>query len=358
MSFLNTLQHSPPATVCILRLSAIGDTCHTLAVLRRLEDAWPATRFTWIIGRLEQQLLGLVPGVEFISCDKRGGGAELARLWRLLRARRFDLLLHMQVAFRASLIASGVRAPVKLGFDRVRARELQWLFTTDRIAPAANQHVQDALLSYADAFGVQRSAPRWDIPLPEAARDYAERLTSGAGATLVISPCSSHPLRNWRPEHYAAVADHASAAHGMRVILCGGPGPAERAMAGRIVAAARTPLVDQVGKDTLPLLLALLARATVLLTPDAGPAHMATAVGTPVIGLYAATNPARSGPYLSREHCVDRYAEATRRFLGKPPEAVPWTTKVERPGVMDLIEPSDVRAKLDALLRLRHAKVR
>jgi heptosyltransferase I len=218
--------------------------------------------------------------------------------------------------------------------------------------------VLDGLLSFADALGVRQSAPRWDIPLPEAAREYAERLTRDAATTLVISPCSSHPLRNWRPAHYAAVADHASAAHGMRVILCGGPGPLERAMAVAIMAAAKAPLVNQVGKDTLPMLLALLSRATVLLTPDAGPAHMATAVGTPVIGLYAATNPARSGPYLSREHCVDRYAEATRRFLGKPPEALPWNTKVERPGVMDLIEPDDVRARLDALVRGRRAKVR
>ena len=98
-------------------------------------------------------------------------------------------------------------------------------------------------------------------------------------------------------------------------------------------------------------LLALLARADVLLSPDSGPAHMATAVGLPVIGLYAATNPARSGPYLSRATTVDRYAEAARRFLDKMPGELPWTTKIERPGVMDLIAPADVISKLDAVIR-------
>ena len=108
------------------------------------------------------------------------------------------------------------------------------------------------------------------------------------------------------------------AQHGMRVILCGGPQRIEREMAAAIAKHAPVPLVDQVGKDTLPQLLALLARATVLLTPDSGPAHMATMVDTPVIGLYAATNPARSGPYLSRRWCVDAYDAAARKFLGKP----------------------------------------
>jgi heptosyltransferase I len=122
-------------------------------------------------------------------------------------------------------------------------------------------------------------------------------------------------------------------------------------MADAIVHAARLPLLDQVGKDTLPELLALLARADVLVTPDSGPAHMATAVGLPVIGLYAATNAARSGPYLSRSSCVDRYTEAARQFLGKEPSEIPWSTKIERPGVMDLITPRDVVEKLDALMR-------
>jgi len=227
MSPLSTLQRSPPATACILRLSALGDVCHALAVLRALQSAWPATRFTWLIGKAEHRLLGLVPEVEFISYDKRGGLAELGRLRRALRVRRFDLLLHMQLALRASLISTFVSAPVKLGFDRGRARELQWLFTTDRIAAAERQHVLDGLLGFATALGVPVTRPRWDIPLPEAAVASAARLTAGE-PTLVISPCSSHRLRNWNVAGYAAVADRAHRAHGLRVVLCGGRAADER----------------------------------------------------------------------------------------------------------------------------------
>ena len=166
---------------------------------------------------------------------------------------------------------------------------------------------------------------------------------------LVVSPCSSHVWRNWRPERYAAVIDRAQRELGLSVILCGGPAPLEREMGTAIRAAAHTQVMDQIGKDTLPQMLALLERTTVLLTPDSGPAHMGTLAGVPVVGLYAATNPARSGPYLSRKWCVDRYDAAARAFLGRPAAALPWTCKIEREGVMDLVGVADVVAKLEEL---------
>ncbi len=348
--------HAPPETVCILRLSAIGDTCHVVPLLRTLQHAWPRTRFTWVIGRHEARLMGLLPDVEFITVDKRARLAGLRALRGALQGRRFDLLLHLQLSLRASLVSAAIPARTRLGFDRARARELQWLFTNARVPARGREHVLDSFLGFADAVGATPRRLEWNLPLPEDALAYAHALVPeprddpNAQGTLVISPCSSHALRNWLPERYAAVAGHAVRQHGMRVILAGGPSPAERAMADAIRAATDVPLVDQVGKDTLPQLLALLSRARVLLSPDSGPAHMATMVGTPVIGLYAATNPARSGPYLSRRWCVDAYARAAAQFMDSTPEQLPWTTKIERPGVMALIGTDEVSARLDALL--------
>ena len=340
----------PPLTACILRLSALGDTCHVVPVVRTLQRAWPQTKLTWIIGKGESRLMELIDGVEFITVDKRAGLAASRGLRASLRGRHFDLLLHMQLSLRASLLSLLVPATVRLGFDRPRARELQWLFTNARIAPRSREHVLDSFLGFAEALGIRDPAPRWDVPLPRSAVDYAQELIPDARPTLVISPCSSHARRNWHPARYAAVADHAVRRHGMRVIVAGGPTEMERAAGAAIEREARVPLLNQVGRDTLPQMLALLARATVLLTPDSGPAHMATMVGTPVIGLYAATNPARSGPYLSRRWCVDAYPQAALRFRGRAPEELPWTEKIEEPGVMDLIEVPQVTAKLDELL--------
>lgn len=341
----------PPRSVCMLRLSAIGDTCHAVPILRTLQRAWPETQFTWIIGKTEARLMGLIEGVEFIIVDKRAGLGARREIRRQLAGRHFDVLLHMQLAFRASVIAREVKATVKLGFDRARARELQWLFTNARIAARRHQHVMDSFFGFAEALGVHDRVVSWDIPLPEDAQAYARELIPDARPTLVISPCSSHALRNWRAERYAAVADYAARHHGMRVILCGGPSDLERTMGAAIEAAVQSPVVNQIGKDTLPQLLAVLERATVLIAPDSGPAHMATMVRTPVVGLYAATNPARSGPYLSRPWCVNAYAEAARRFRGRPPERLPWTEKIEERGVMDLITVEQVTAKLDQALQ-------
>jgi heptosyltransferase I len=335
----------------MLRLSAIGDTCHAVPILRTLQRVWPETQFTWIIGKTEARLMGLIEGVEFIIVDKRAGLGARREIRRLLAGRHFDVLLHMQLAFRASVMSREVKATVKLGFDRARAREMQWLFTNARIAARRHQHVMDSFFGFAEALGVHDRVVSWDIPLPEDTQAYARELIPDARPTLVISPCSSHALRNWRAERYAAVADYAARQHGMRVILCGGPSDIEREMGAAIEAAVQSPVVNQIGKDTLPQLLALLERATLLLAPDSGPAHMATMVRTPVIGLYAATNPARSGPYLSRPWCVNAYAEAARRFRGRPPERLPWTEKIEKRGVMDLITVEQVTAKLDQALQ-------
>jgi heptosyltransferase I len=348
-----TLTFKPaPQRVCLLRLSAIGDTCHALAALRIMQAAWPQTRFTWIIGKLEAKLMtAILPEIEFITFDKGAMLKELRRLRAELRSRPFDLLLDLQLSIRASLISTLVRAPVKLGFDRRRAREMQWLFTNAQIAPTGDEHVLDSFMRFPQACGIQTPAlPRWDLSLPADARAYAAAIVAATRPTLLISPCSSHTQRNWRPERYAAVADHANDAHGMRVVLVGGRSSLEQRMGEQIIAAAKTPLLNQIGKDTLPQLLGLMAASTVLLSPDSGPAHMATMVGLPVVGLYAATRTARAGPYLSRAWCVDEYQAAAQKFYGKPASQVAWTLKIEKPGVMDLISVQAVIAKLDALL--------
>jgi heptosyltransferase I len=342
-----------PKSLCIVRLSAIGDTCHVVPVVRTLQRVWPTTQLTWVIGRLEAQLMSLLPGVEFITIDKRAGLAAALGLRSALHGRRFDVLLHMQLSLRASLTSTLIASRIRLGFDRARARELQWLFTNAQIAAHTRQHVLDSFQGFLEALGIEPGHLEWNLPLPPAAQQYAAALVPDAQPTLIISPCSAHAARNWRPERYAAIAEHAVEAHGMRVILCGSASATERAMGASIARLVRVPIVNQIGADTLPQLLALLARATVLLCPDSGPAHMATMVGTPVIGLYAATRVQRTGPYLSRQWCVDRYEEAARRYRHRSADELPWHEKIEQPGVMDLIEVIDVQQRLDALMQTR-----
>lgn len=342
---------APPKSALVLKLSALGDVCHTLPVIRTLQRAWPATQFTWILGRGEHRLIGHIPDIEFIEFDKRAGWRAYQSVRHALNGRRFELLLHMQFAWRASLVAAMSHARVKLGYDRQRALDLQWLFTTHRIDPGPREHVMDGLFGFARRLGINERDYRWDIPLPESARAYALQAIPDGQQTLVISPCSSHPLRNWNAAGYAAVGDYAVRQLGLKVLICGGRTPMEQQVGEQITQLMREPNTNLVGRDTLLEFYATLGRARVILTPDSGPAHMGTSLGVPVVGLYAATNPARSGPYFSLDLCADRFDAAARKFLGKPAAALPWRSKIEHPGVMELIDQELVIEKLELAMQ-------
>jgi heptosyltransferase I len=327
-------------------------------VVRTLQAAWPATQYTWIIGKVERSLFGDIAGIEFITFDKGRGRAACCDLRQALRGRRFDLLLHMHPSMRANLASLIVRAPLRLGLDRARAKDCQWLFTNRRIPPRERRHVMDVWFEFAEALGVRERVLRWDIPLSDDERRFAARQIDGRRPALLISPCSNarfRNFRNWTAERYAAVADHAAERHDMQVLLTGGSTPLEAEYGARIVASARHAPRNLIGRTTLKQLLALLEQAAALLCPDSGPAHMATTVGTPVIGLYATTNRWRAGPYSSQQWVVDKYPQALARELGRTVDQVPWGTRVRRADAMELIEVRDVTERLDALMSERAA---
>lgn len=342
--------HTPPKSLCLLRLSAIGDVSHVLPTLRILQKAWPATRITWIIGKTEVALVRDIPQVEFIVFDKTKGWQAYLDLRRSLKGRRFDLLLHMQVSLRASLASLAVKTPVRLGFDRKRARNLQWLFSTHKIAAVPRQHVLDSFLEFPRALGLDVANIEWDIPIPDAARSKARELLPRERPILAINPCSSVRIRNyrnWNVESYAKVIDYAAEKFGMRTVLTGGPSRMEIDYAAAIERQATAAPLNLVGKTSLKELLAVLECAAVVIAPDTGPAHLANAVGTPVIGLYATSNPERTGPYLNRELTVNRYPQALKAEKGKSVDEVRWGQRVRNPEAMELITTHHVLEKLE-----------
>lgn len=344
---------APPAprSICLLRLSALGDVTHVLPLVNTLRTAWPDIALTWVIGKAEQRLLDGLPGVEFVVYDKASGMAGARSLRQALAGREFDALLVMQLALRANLLSRAIPARRRIGYDTARSRELHGMFINERIPAGGGPHVLDVLGRFAEPLGLAPRKAVWNLPVPAEAHAWArEQWPDDGTPTMLVSPCSSHSLRNWRPERHALLADHA-ASRGWRVVLCGGRSALERSTADAIRSAMRTPALDLVGKDTLKQLPALLARGDLLVTPDSGPAHIANAMGTAVLGLHAATDPARSGPYSDRRYCVDRFNDAALKFLRKPASALRWGSRIEYDGVMDLIGVDDA---ITAFERYRH----
>jgi len=339
-----------PESLCIVRLSALGDVTHMLPVIHTLQQHWPNTTITWVIGKVEHQLLGHLPGVEFIVFDKRNGWREYLNLKRTLQDRVFDALLLMQVSLRANLLSAVINAKRKIGYDKLRAKDLHGLFVNERIPEQPGQHVVDSFFSFLEKIGLQERERSWKLPSPAGAGKLAEEVIDDDRPTMIISPCSSHSLRNWNVEAYAAIADYAAAKYNMQVLICGGNSPLEYQVSADICALCRSTPDNLVGKDTFAQFLELLRSSQVLLSPDSGPAHMAAITQTPVIGLYAASNPRRSGPYNSLQWCVDAYDQASQLVFGLPASQIKWGKKIERPGVMDLITVAQVTDKLDQLM--------
>lgn len=342
---------SPPARICLLRLSALGDVTHVLPIIHTLRRVWPQTQLSWVIGRREAELMAGLPGVELLSLDKSAGLAGYRALARRLRGRRFDVLMLMQVSMRAHLASRLVRAPVRIGFDSVRSRDLHRLFITRRIPFVDRQHVLDGHFGFLEDLGITEKVMDWSVPIPEADRHFAAEQLPGDCPTLMISPAASKTIRNWFAPDYAAIADTAARRYGMRVLLSGGPAPVERELGAAIESQVRTarPL-NLIGQVTLKRALALMARSTVVISPDSGPAHMAAVADTPVIGLYAVSNIRRSGPYKSLAYSVDGYACAAQRYLGQLPAALHWGQRIEHPDAMRCVKREQVEERLDAVM--------
>ncbi|QJQ95575.1 MULTISPECIES: glycosyltransferase family 9 protein [Halomonadaceae] len=342
-----------PKHIGVLRLSALGDVCNLVPTVRAMQRQWPDARITWIIGKGEHSLLAGLTGVEFVVYDKATGLAGMREVWHQLADTRFDVLLHMQQALRASVLALGLKVDVRVGYDKERSKDGQRWFTHRKLPPNSNVHVVESFMDFARLLGVEDTSLEWRLPIPEVARDEALRLT-GEASYLLISPCSSVRLRNyrnWSAEGFASVIEHAWSQYRLKTMLTGSGTTVEREMGARIAALApREALIDGIGRVSLKGLLALIERARVVIAPDSGPVHMANALGTPTIGLYATSNLERTGPYCWRHKAVDRYPEAVRTYLHKEPEELSWGERVRHPNAMSLIHAEDVIERLDDLL--------
>ncbi len=334
-------------SICILRLSAIGDVTHVIPVVLSLQEQLPGVQITWVIGKIEAKLIGDLPGVEFIIFDKKAGRQGYADLRKQMKGRKFDALLHMQVALRANLVAALIPAKFKVGYDKARSKDLHSLFINKRIAPAPQQHVRDCLASFLEPLGLNAAPPRWQIPLSDTDHEFARNHLATDRKNLIISPCASHTLRNWPAERYAQLADYAIEAYGMKVILVGSPAPFEAEYCAAIEGAMKQKAHNICGKDTLKQLTALMSEADLVVAPDTGPAHIASSVNTDVLGIFAASNPNRSGPYNSLKWCVNRYPEALQKFTGKTVENARWGARAEFEGAMELVSLEDATEMLD-----------
>lgn len=192
---------STPASLCLLRLSALGDVTHVVPLVRTLQAGFPASQLHWIIDKAGLKLLDGLPGVQFHAYDKRTGVAGMRALRQSLAPLgRFDALLQMQVAFRANVLSAFVPARRRIGYDRSRSKDLHGLFVNERIADRPGIHVLDAIGSFAQPLGLTQTQVRWDLPVPDEAHAWARAQWDndgrpGADDFALLQPCAPQLVR-------------------------------------------------------------------------------------------------------------------------------------------------------------------
>ena len=331
-----------PRSVAIVMLSAIGDAVHVLPVIASLRDGWPDVRVTWVIQPSAHTLMSGRPDVhDFIVFDRSAGARGFLEVRRAVEHRHFDLVLGLQVYFKAGVLTALLPADRKLGFDRRRARDLNWLFTTERIPAHEPQHVQDQYLEFVEYLGLEPKR-RWDFHLTGeeiAGRDAF--LEPFDRPVLAVVLRTSRPGKNWFAERYARVLEIAEFDLGLQPVFVGSAAPEEQAMAEEVARLTRADPVNALADD-LRGLTALLGGVDLLLSPDTGPLHIAVALGTPTVGLYGYTDPKRGGPYR-------RFGDLTVDRFTRDGETVP--SMEFRPGNMERITVDDVAEKLERGMR-------
>ncbi|MDQ3951086.1 MAG: glycosyltransferase family 9 protein [Gemmatimonadota bacterium] len=330
----------PLRRVCIAMMSAVGDAVHVLPVVNALKRYAPGVRITWVLQPGPATLVRGHGSVDEILLFDRGRGLRaFADIRRELSRRVFDVVMNLQVYLKAGIVTHLAKAPVKLGFDRARARDFNWLFTTHRIPPRQPRHVQDQYFEFLDFLGVPNEPVIWGLgPWPHERdwqRDFFKSFERPAAAIVLAT---SNPQKDWPADRWAAVTDALWHDFGLEPVLVGGRSVRELRAEAEVARHARRPPRSALGSG-LRRLVAILDGAALVLSPDTGPLHMSVALERPVISLMGYTNPKRTGPYR-------RYHDLVVDAYGEPGEHYPVSME-NRPDRMRRITVRDVLERVE-----------
>lgn len=342
---------SAPEHIAFFRLSALGDVVLAIPTIRAIQQAWPDCKITWITSSAVAPMLKGLSGVDFIVIDKPRGPADYLALRKRFKPYSFDVLIAAQASLRANLIFPFIRAKRKIGFDSRRGRELHRCFVSEQV-PYRDEHLAEGFMGFARALGVptpERDDYRWDLPVGDDDRQWAaqQRLTE---RMIAINPAASKAERTWPTERYIELVQQLTDRYRCQIVLTGGPAKNELEIAAAIEAAVGDKVTNLVGKTSYGQMTALMGEVDCLIAPDTGPVHIAVAMGTAVIGLYAVARPELSGPYQVREElCVNRYPEAVSLCLNKSVDEASWHERVHDARAMALIMVDDVMDRVSYL---------
>ena len=306
------VQEAIPERVVVVRLGAIGDVVNALVFATALKRERPEMRLGWVVHPLVLPLVEDHPCIDRVHVWQRGGGlGEFRRVLAEVRAERYELAVDLQRIQKSSLLARLSGARRVLGYDRRRAKELSWLWSTERIdAGDSIAHMVEQYLEFARYLGARKAEAEGDLHRfpadPAAERWVTECIDRLGGEPILLNLGATKSANRWAPERWGTLAARLRKEFDMPVALTGGPGDRALADTAMSAAGADSGVHDLVGATDLRQLIALSRRTRLFVTGDTGPMHIAAARGTPVVALFGAAEARRTGPWGAQHRIVSR----------------------------------------------------
>ena len=298
-------------SVLIVRLGALGDIVHALPLAAAIRATWPDARIDWLVDVKHRAILDHVGGLStIIPIDTRrmGGDTGVVPVVRRLRAARYDVVVDAQGLLKSATLARAAGGGRVVGLAREQLREPLARLAYGEAAQPTGPHVVDNALALARAVGATAGPPRFSLAPP--ASDVVARVRAGLGLAAgqpfaLINPGAAWPNKRWPADRFGAVARVLRARHRWPSIVAWGPGEEDLA---RAVVTASEGAAALAPATSLGELLAVVAAAGLVLSGDTGPLHLAAALGTPIVGIYGPTDPARNGPWSPDDVTISRNA--------------------------------------------------
>jgi heptosyltransferase I len=294
--------------VLVIRLGALGDIIHALPAAATLRASFPEVRLDWLVDARHRALLELVPVVdERIVLDTRGGWRGFHATICRMRAGRYDVAIDLQGLLKSAVLTrlSGARRAV--GFSRPHLREgLARFFYTEVHDPPRGMHVLEKNLALVERLGA--STRSFQFPFAAVSSDVLSSVmrlprVREHGRFALLNPGAAWPNKRWPPDRFGALAGILFTRHALPTVVAWGPGEESLAAA---VSQASAGAAHVAPATTLRDLLALVRAASLLVSGDTGPLHLAAACGTPIVGIYGPTDPRRNGPWSRDDVSVSR----------------------------------------------------
>jgi lipopolysaccharide heptosyltransferase II len=295
---------------------SIGDVTRALPLAFLLRRAYPGAAIAWSVEPAAFPLVEHHPAVDtVILFDRRRWWRTLGPFLARIRAERFDLVLDLQRHLKSGIISRWSGAPFRLGFHKSDAKELNWLFNNRHISAAGDGLSKlSHYLKFIEFLGIEPGPLDWGIRLTRGEEESVERLLRGVGRPFAAFFVGGRwQSKRWFPLQTAKGAAALRERFGLDVVLLGGNEDA--AFAREMESFGLTRMTNHVGRTSLREAVGILAAARLSIGPDTGLMHLSAAVGTPVVSLWGATSPARTGPYGYDDLALRGRAECSPCYL-------------------------------------------